>query len=460
MNILLVEPNFPVPAKSKNHKDFLPIGLMKLYSYHLSVGNKAQLVRGNIDTDKIKFSKINQIWISSLFTYWFYCVEDSVEYYSKRFPEATILIGGIAASLYPEEAKTRLDADIIIKGGWGSALKSKERSKKPIKRIIVKGLENFAEMSSEKFDKKECIFTYRSMLNAVYKEVAPKIDFQIVHGQRGCIRHCKFCGVHIIEPQFVGKSSIQDSLVRKKNLVFYDNNFLAAVDNPTRVTNLFNELIELKKSRKIHSCESQSGFDGRILLKNPKYAGMLKEAGFRNIRIAWDGSYKERDYIKKQIDILTKKGRYNSKDIFVFMIYNWDIDYEEMEQKRKQCWRWGVQISDCRNRPLKLFDKQNYRPRIIGQNNEDYYVHPKWTDSEIKQFRRNIRRQNIATRQNLQFYSKLCEQKKIDKEKIRKLNSLKTSEAETYAKQNGIDLWLPGRKTTPISDQKLFDNHI
>ena len=133
---------------------------------------------------------------------------------------------------------------------------------------------------------------------------------------------------------------------------------------------------------------------------------------------------------------------------------------KEMEQKRKQCWRWGVQISDCRNRPLKLFDKQNYRPRIIGQKNDDYYIHPKWTDSEIKQFRRNIRRQNIAIRQNIKFYSKLCEQKKIDREKTRELNSLSTSEAKTYAKQHDIDLWFPGRKTEPISNTKLFDSHV
>ena len=30
MKILLVEPAFPIPPKSKNHKDFLPIGLLKL----------------------------------------------------------------------------------------------------------------------------------------------------------------------------------------------------------------------------------------------------------------------------------------------------------------------------------------------------------------------------------------------------------------------------------------------
>ena len=29
-SVLLVEPNFPIPAKSRNHKNFLPIGLLKI----------------------------------------------------------------------------------------------------------------------------------------------------------------------------------------------------------------------------------------------------------------------------------------------------------------------------------------------------------------------------------------------------------------------------------------------
>ena len=45
--ILLVEPNFPIPPKSKNHRDFLPIGLLKLASYHRAKGDKVKLVRGN-----------------------------------------------------------------------------------------------------------------------------------------------------------------------------------------------------------------------------------------------------------------------------------------------------------------------------------------------------------------------------------------------------------------------------
>ena len=44
-NVLLVEPNFPVPNKSRNHSNFLPIGLLKIASYLREKNIKIQLIR-------------------------------------------------------------------------------------------------------------------------------------------------------------------------------------------------------------------------------------------------------------------------------------------------------------------------------------------------------------------------------------------------------------------------------
>ena len=174
-----------------------------------------------------------------------------------------------------------------------------------------------------------------------------------------------------------------------------------------------NELIELRKLGKIEWCEAQSGFDGRILLEKPYLAEMIREAGFRYPRIAWDWEYSQYPQIEKQINLLKDAG-YRSYDIYVFMLYNWDIPFEEMEKKRIKCWEWKVQIADCRYRPLdQTFD--NYNPRVLGQTNKDYHIHKGWTDLLVKQFRRNVRRQNICVRQKVLFYSKQLERKKLDK---------------------------------------------
>ena len=49
--------------------------------------------------------------------------------------------------------------------------------------------------------------------------------------------------------------------------------------NP-HIENILRELIELRRKRKIEWVESQSGFDGRVLLEKPHLAKMMREAGF------------------------------------------------------------------------------------------------------------------------------------------------------------------------------------
>jgi hypothetical protein len=392
--ILLVEPDFPIPNKSKNHQNFLPIGLLKIATYLRNCGEEVKLIRGYPkinELDDIKNFMPEEIWVSSLFTYWSKYVKSTVKYYKTLFPNAIIKVGGIYASLLPvEEVKAFTGCDQVIQG------------------VIPEA--------------EECLPDY-SLLNNINGNT---IDYQIIHSSRGCERKCAFCGTWIIEPEFLPQKSIKDKIKYKK-LVFYDNNFFM---NPY-VEDILNELIELKKEKKIIWCESQSGFDGRLLIKKPYLAEMIKKAGFRYPRIAWDWGYKQWPEIEKQLNILINAG-YKSKDIYIFVLYNWNTSFEEMELKRKKCWEWKVQISDCRYRPLhQLYD--NYKPRVKGQTSKDYYIHEKygWTDDKVKQFRRNIRMQNICIRHGFPFYSKVFEHKSIGKETIKK----------EYPKETEFDIW-------------------
>ena len=147
-------------------------------------------------------------------------------------------------------------------------------------------------------------------------------------------------------------------------------------------------------------------------------AKLIKEAGFRDVRISWDGPYSGYREIAKQINTLTEAG-YRRADIFVFMIYNWEIDFKKMERKRKKCIEWGVQIADCRYRPLDQ-KNDNYNPRK-KQTNKDYYIHPKWTDELIKRFRKNVRQQNICVRMGFASYNAKKERDGERQRRIRKV---------------------------------------
>jgi hypothetical protein len=208
------------------------------------------------------------------------------------------------------------------------------------------------------------------------------------------------------------------------------------------IKNILNEITLTKWKGKVVKCEAVCGIDYRLLLKDPELAFLLKKARFENIRIAWDWRYEQWKYIKKALELLIKAG-YDKKDIFIFMLYNWEIPFKEMEKKRIKCWEWKVQIADCRYRPLnQTYD--NYNPKKI-QTKKDYYIHPKWTDAEVKQFRKNVRRQNICIRYNLSYYSKSLERHLLSKRRILKLKTLPFKKAKKILN----DVWDPSSFSPP-----------
>lgn len=414
--ILLVEPAFPIPPKSRNHKNFLPIGLLKIATYLRDHGHQVKLIRGT-PAEPNKLEEIDefnpeQVWVTSLFTYWAKYVRESVQYYRKVFPSAYIKVGGIYASLLPpEEVKEYTGCDEVY-------------------QRVIPEVEEYAKSHPPAYD--------------LLGDANPDpINFQIVHASRGCPRKCPFCGTWRIEPEFTWKQSIREE-IHLSGVVFYDNNLLM---NPY-IESILEELIELRKEGKVRWVESESGLDGRVLLEKPHLAKMIKQAGLRYPRIAWDWGYDQNGYIERQVRTLVEAG-YKSRDIFVFMLYNYRIPFEEMERKRIKCWEWQVQIADCRFRPLhQLFDE--YNPQAMEQTSEDYFISEGWTNALVKQFRRNVRRQNICVRMGYLIYSSAAERKRMEKEDLKKLRELGTvEEKKAFLETSGADWWIPDRVTYP-----------
>jgi len=99
-----------------------------------------------------------------LFTYWAKYVKDAVHYCRIAFPDTKIIVGGIYASLMPEDCKDFTGCDEVYIGVCEKA---------------------------EKFEPDYSLVD---------------VDYQIIHASRGCIRNCPFCGVYNIEPEFILKN--------------------------------------------------------------------------------------------------------------------------------------------------------------------------------------------------------------------------------------------------------------
>ena len=395
--ILLVEPAFPIPCKSRNHKNTSPVGLLKISSYLKSTGRQAMFVQMNEEYDFTEILDFDPdfVMVTSIFTYWADQVRDAVDYF-KKLLNVPIMVGGIFASLVPELCKEHTNCDIVYTG-------------------VIKEAEDYA---------------------IDYGLLDEEIDFQILHTSRGCNRHCDFCGCYTIEPKWEYKKSIKDEICRRK-LVFYDNNLIA---NPY-IDNILDELIDLKKSRTILDCESQSGFDGRILEKKPYIASKLKKAGFKYPKIAWDTGVNTWEKCEKQIDILLDAG-FTRKSISVFMLFNHELTYNELEEKRVLLFNKRIQVTDCRYRPYNRLD-DNYNGRINSpQTNYDYYISPKWNDRQVKQFRRNVRRHNACVRYGADWYSETINRRRISQEDIYYYRRMSYDEVKQHLK----DAWNPAEK--------------
>lgn len=283
--VLLVEPDFPYPAKSKNqangvHKNFVPVGLLKLGAYYKSLGSKVRLVRGNKSKKELEPDSPNLILVTSIFTYWSSYVWNTIKHYRLLFPESRIILGGIYSTLHHKKKYFKqklIDYDVECHYGLHS--------------------------EAEKF------YPDYSLLES-------EIEHHVTHAMRGCIRRCKFCGVWRIEPILDYKTSeeLQKELISigKNKVIFFDNNFLANGN----VEQILEDLSILEVNGRPIIFESQSGFDGRLLENNPKLAALLKKARFHNVRIAWDNSFSDYPSIKRQIHYLTTAG-YKVKDIYV-----------------------------------------------------------------------------------------------------------------------------------------------
>ena len=94
--VLLIDPNFPRATKSRNHKDLLPVGLLKIGSYLKSRKIETKLVRltsnNNNENELINFNP-DLILITSVFTYWAEEVKFAVEFSKNILPKTDVMVG-------------------------------------------------------------------------------------------------------------------------------------------------------------------------------------------------------------------------------------------------------------------------------------------------------------------------------------------------------------------------------
>lgn len=295
MHILLVEPAY--------YTRYPPLGLLKLASYHRSRGDTVELVRDCLPSSR----KPDRVYVTSLFTWGWKEVWESVRYYKSLFPTAEICLGGIYASLMPEHAKLS-GADQVHIG-------------------LVKQAED---------------------LLPAY-DLVPQWKWSILFASRGCPNRCPFCAVPRLEGRLNScKESIKHLVYPGHNrLILWDNNILASPSWGSVVA----EAIQLGIA-----VDYNQGLDAKLV--TPEIAETVSKLKMPCVRFAYDFKAKSK-YVKNAIELLTSKG-IRGREIFVYVLYNFNDTPDDFFERVRDVLTWGAVVFPMRFEPLDSMTRNKY----------------------------------------------------------------------------------------------------
>ena len=321
MKTLLVEPDY--------YTKYPPLGLLKIGKLEERKWNEVRLVRGLQNDSNFKPQKV---LITSLFTFTWKPVHDAIDFYHDKFPNAEIIVGGIYATLMPQNIKEYFP---YVKIHSGLVLEAEG---------VLPAYYLLKQVDRWKDWKKSIVFT-----------------------TRGCIRKCPFCVVPKIEGKMKEtKFSILPLIHPNHNeVVIWDNNFLASPFAK-------NILIELRDGG--YRADFNQGLDARLMTE--EFAGLLADVKSPSIHMAYDWPW-EGPCVSKAINFLANAG-YRKKDLIFYVLHNfYDFKYEK-----------GDTPADFFHRIRDLMERgaSAYPMRFIPLDSltRNGFVSPLWTAEQLE----------------------------------------------------------------------------
>ena len=321
MNILLLEPDY--------YTRYPPLGLMKLASYYRSRGDRVKLVRGTAAVDRFVPDRVE---VTSLFTYAWDSVHKAIRHVQGLFPDASIRVGGIYASLMPNHIRASFP------------------------RVKVhKGLYPEAEGFLPAYDLLEETEKWKGW------------DTSIVFTSRGCIRNCPFCMVPRVEGRFRSVASNLDYQISPSHskVSIWDNNFLASPDWRRVLGVLEDEGLKV---------DFNQGLDARLI--DEEKAKAIVGLDLPLLRMAFDTA-SESGAIDAAVDLLSDSGARRRSMLF-YSLFNFfdarnnagDTPSDFLDRARR------ILNLGCVSYPMR------YEPLDSLRKNQ--FVSPFWTDRQLE----------------------------------------------------------------------------
>ena len=251
------------------------------------------------------------ILVTSQMTYWYPGVKKTVEILRQYFPKKPIILGGIYATLFPEQAWKTIQPDYLITGTG--------------EKQVLKLLDNLFGIQRDHSD----IPAFNDQGYLPW-DLYENLDSVGIMTSRGCPYSCSFCATKQLHPQFSMRSpqDVIDEIMHiynrfnVKNFAFYDDALFTNKEN--HIKPILKEIIDKGPGIKFHTPNGL--FASQI---DEDLAQLMKKSGFKTVRLSLESSVDKwqkasSDKVSKQEFINAvhrlKKAGYKARDIEVYLI--------------------------------------------------------------------------------------------------------------------------------------------
>ena len=206
------------------------------------------------------------ILVTSLMTYWYSGVAETIDFLKRNIPGPPIFLGGIYATLCPEHAQTHAGADRVLAGPWNA---EKER-------VIAETLDGRVRWEEKRFEE----WPYPVF------DLYPRLDYVCLLTRRGCPFACTYCassklakGIEARSPESVVREIEHWSLkFGVRDFAFYDDALLLEAN--TYLKPILREVIQER-----YRCNFHTPNAIHISMIDGEMAELLFRANFKTIRL-------------------------------------------------------------------------------------------------------------------------------------------------------------------------------
>lgn len=400
MRILLVEPNYRRSAP-KNHspeetKWYPPLGLMKIARFHIDRGDEVVLAHGCDETKlpKMDLFSTNELWdrvyITTLFTFHFNRIVETINFYKSK------AVGGTASKIFVGGIMSTLMADDIFE----------ETGIYPILGVLSSSKIQLGLLDKEGKDINiDSLVPYYDLFEPDLYAIA---DTYYGYASRGCINRCAWCGVPVLEPEFIPYIDIKE-MVEQLRREYGDKRYLKLMDNNILASDhlelVVKDLIDLGYGR---DAQDQNGLSRYIDFNqgldasffNEETIRMIEKLNIKPMRIAFD-RLQEKEIYKKAILLAEEHGfnefsnymLYNfhdtPRDLYERLVINIKLNEQFIKKSDKATKSGKIYSYPMRYAPIKDQGEHENRSRdriFPIPEKVDWAASPAWT----KKFIRNI----------------------------------------------------------------------